>query len=209
VIKALVVGSAECVWEDVKNATNLTTFDRVYCVKMAGAYWPGHFDFWVTLHPELLPESCKERRLKGLPLGYQTVAPPQNELGVAALGYYADRRVSYCWPGMNASAGSGIYGAKVALDDGCDRVVLAGIPMTKMPFFYKHRINGTKAWSGLDSFMVGLSQAIGHMRGKVRSMSGRTKELLGAPDAEWFVEPTSGMSGMDDDPAGRKELTKC
>jgi hypothetical protein len=87
------------------------------------------------------------------------------------------RRVTYRWPGMTSSASSGIYGAKVALDDGFDRVVLAGIPMQADS---NHFTRG-KSWAQRDSFMPGFELAIPHMLGKVRSMSGLTRERLGAP----------------------------
>jgi hypothetical protein len=57
------------------------------------------------------------------------VAPLPGELGMHGAKGNISRRVSYRYQGMDSSASSGGYAAKVALDDGFDRVVLAGVPM--------------------------------------------------------------------------------
>jgi len=180
--KALVVGCAACVWDDVAAAQAMVTFDAVYCVKLAGVHWPGRFDAWVGLHPEWQEVYSRQRAGNGLPNGYETVAPPDDELGYQAKNKAIDRHVSYRWPGMTASASSGIYGAKVALDDGFDRVVLAGIPMSNASHFSRG-----KPWRDADSFWKCFLQALPHMTGRVRSMSGRTLDVLGEPSPSWLV----------------------
>ncbi len=179
---ALVIGCASCVWDDVKLAQELCTFDAVYCVKIAGIHWRGGPFVWVGLHPEWQEQYAKERAALGLHMDFETVAPPDNELGTAGKGKKIDRRVSYRYPGMNSSASSGGYGAKVALDDGADRVVLAGIPMTKET---GHFTRG-RDWLQRDAFTVGFKESVPFFAGRVRSMSGWTQEILGVPTPEWL-----------------------
>lgn len=180
--RALVVGCAANLWSDVAAARELGSFDVVYCVKAAGVHWPAAFQVWVTLHPEYMDNYEDQRRRLGLPNGYQIVAPLKTELGThGGAGRNIARRVSYRWPGMTGSASSGIYGAKVALDDGYDRVVLAGIPMTRGDHFERGQ-----PWLQLGSFMPGFEIALPHLRGHVRSMSGYTAEVLGVPNVEWL-----------------------
>lgn len=179
---ALVVGCAANVWQEVLEAQSLTVFHAVYCVKMAGVHWPGTFKVWATLHPEWMDDYEAQRRALALPNGYEIVAPLPGEVGVHGNKGNIARRVSYRWPGMNASASSGIYAAKVALEDGYDRVVLAGVPMQQDG---GHFTRG-RPWLQVDSFIPGLELALPHLKEKVRSMSGRTKELLGAPDPAWL-----------------------
>jgi hypothetical protein len=181
-VKALVVGCAANVWDDVRAAREIGEFDATYCVKMAGIHWPETFQVWVGLHPEFMDGYEAERHKLGLPNGYEIVAPLANEVGAHGKKGNITRRVTYRWDGMTASASSGIYGAKVALDDGFDRVVLAGIPMQADS---NHFTRG-KSWAQRDSFMPGFELAIPHMLGKVRSMSGLTRQRLGYPDAEWL-----------------------
>lgn len=177
----LVIGCAEGNFDEARAAIALRKPDLVYCVKIAGIHWPERFDFWVGLHPEWQADYSEQRRKLGLPDGYKTVACLSAELGKKQGEIPVDRRCSYRWPGMNSSASSGIFGAKVALED-CDKVILAGIPMNKG----KHFTRG-KPWGDLNSFADGLRHAMPHLSGRVKSMSGKTQELLGAPDAEWLA----------------------
>src|SRR5215813_5163843 len=131
---ALVVGCADCVWDEVEAAQKLATFDQFYVCKMAGIDWDEGWFHWVTLHPEYMigERGYKQTRInKGLPNDYEIVAPLTGEVG-NHWHIEVDRRVSMRWPQINAqssSGSSGLYAVKVALDDGCDRIVLAGVPM--------------------------------------------------------------------------------
>lgn len=138
------------------------------------------------------------RKAEGLPGGYEIVAPPCEEVGQHGKEGNIARRVSYRWPGMNASAGSGIYGAKIMLDDGY-RVVLAGMPMNDDPHFLKHEKWGEGNWNGVGSFLPGFEKALPHLQGRVKSMSGYTMEILGSPDPKWLAglgDPTGIMGEM-------------
>ena len=115
-------------------------------------------------------------------MDFETVAPPDSELGTEDKKRQIDRRVSYRYPGMDSSASSGGYAAKVALDDGFDRVVLAGIPMERDA---KHFTRG-KPWEQRDGFTIGFKKSVPHFAGRVRSMSGWSAELLGMPDPAWL-----------------------
>ncbi len=192
---ALIIGCAANVWDDVEAAMRLgVIYNAIYCVKMIGIYYPGKFDVWATLHPEVMDGYELERHKLGLPNGYQIVTPPSGELGSHGNKGNIIRRVSYLWSkDSNASASSGIYGAKVALADGFDKIVLAGIPMTPEAghFMPESRtvagqVRG-KIWSGHSAFVSGFNIAIPHLIGKVKSMSGYTKKTLGAPTQEWLT----------------------
>lgn len=150
---------------------------------MAGIFWPNKFDVWASLHPEWMDGYRAKRKAQGFPCGFEVVAPLEGELGKEHAKHPVDRRVSYRWPGMNASASSGIYGAKIALDDGHDRVVLAGIPMQADDGHFSRGKN----WNQCDAFLSGLRHSIPYMQGKVKSMSGLTAELLGKPSPEWLT----------------------
>lgn len=163
----LVIGCAAGVWDDIKAAQALGSFDAVYCVKQMGIHYPKKFYVWVTLHPEAMDVYEIERKALGHPGGYQIVAPPPSELGTHGKKGNIARRVSYLWPDAvtNGSASSGIYGAKVALEDGFSKIVLAGIPMTPEG---GHFLPGTKnvlgqtrgkTWDGHGAFVSGLNES--------------------------------------------------
>lgn len=192
-MKALVIGCAACVWDDLEAAEPLANYDAIYCVKQMGIHFPKKFDVWITLHPEVMDDYETQRREKGFPDGYQIVAPPPNELGMHGAKGNIARRVSYILSkDLSASASSGLYGAKVAVEDGFDRVVLAGIPMTPEGGHFlpaSRNVSGhTRGaiWSGHSSFVVGMNVALPQLKGKVRSMSGYTEKVLGAPTREWL-----------------------
>lgn len=193
---ALVIGCAACVWEDLKAAKALGSYDKIYCVKQIGIHYPEKFDVWVTLHPEAMDDYELKRSFIGLPNGYEIVAPPPGELGSHGKKGNIARRVSYLWPGAatNASASSGIYGAKVAMEDGCDRIVLAGIPMTAEGGHFAPdtknvlgQVRG-KVWETQSAFVSGFNESIPRLLGKVKSMSGYTKKVLGEPTSEWLTQ---------------------
>lgn len=177
----LVIGCAEGNFEEARQAIALRKPDLVYCVKLAGVHWHEPYDWFVGLHPEWMRDYFQERERLGYPFGFKTVTCLSAELGKKQGEIPVDRRTSYRWPGMNASASSGIFGAKVAMED-CDRVILAGVPMTTGKHFSRE-----KAWSQLGCFMQGLNQSVPFMQGRVKSMSGLTRELLGAPSPEWLA----------------------
>lgn len=180
--RALVIGCAEGVWREVRLARDLCYFHTVYCVKLAGVHYKGGRFVWVGLHPEWMEDYKKQRAALGLHMMFETVAPPDKELGSAGRGKQIDRRVPYCYPGMNSSASSGGYAAKIALEDGHDRVVLAGVPMMAD----KGHFTRKKAWGQVSAFTKGFQESIPHWNGRVRSMSGWSAKLLGEPDPAWL-----------------------
>lgn len=138
-----------------------------------------------------------ERAALGLPGGYEIVAPLDGMVGRhAGKGKNIKRKTDYRFPGMNASASSGIFAAKVAIDDGFERIVLAGIPMTKEAghFLPKTKnVNGeirSTIWNQRQNFMPGFEIAKKFLIGKVRSMSGYTAQVLGTPDRAWLEGKT-------------------
>lgn len=202
---ALVIGSARCLWDDVKAARELFRFDAVCCVKRVGIHWPEPFQVWATLHPEYMDEYEARRAALGHPGGYEIVAPLPGEVGMHGKKGRIARRISYRFDGMNASAGSGIYGAKVMLESGFDRVVLAGVPMNDDPHFLDHEKWGTGKWTGVGSFLFGFEKAAKHLMGRVKSMSGHTRDVLGAPTPEWIHchgpgAEANGRTGADAPP---------
>jgi hypothetical protein len=179
--RALVIGCSSNVWQDVEVAQNHCLFDAIYCVKLAGVHWLGPRFVWATLHPEFMDAYEAERKWLGHHMDYEIVAPLPGEVGMHGRKGNIHRRVSYRYPGMDSSASSGGYAAKIALEDGFDRVVLAGVPMDTGNHFTRG-----KPWLQRDSFTKGFQKSIPHFAGRVRSVSGWTQELLGAPDPDWL-----------------------
>jgi hypothetical protein len=179
------------VWNDVRDAVALRKYDAVYCTKQIGVVWPGTFQVWASLHPEYMDKYEAERKSLGLPNGYEIVAPLSTEVGMHGKKGNISRRVTYRWPGMTGSASSGIYAAKVALDDSY-KCVLAGVPMNKESGHFmpetknvQNQIRG-HVWQARDSFMPGFEIAVPFLKDRVKSMSGHTRDVLGYPTLEFL-----------------------
>lgn len=191
---ALVLGGADCVWEDVLKVEALVGEQwpgLVIAVNDVGCVWPRHLDHWVTLHVEKLSVWKMIRERQGFSNGYRL-------WGRRGRKTYVDHVVRP-WGGGS----SGLFGVTVAFFLGCEKIVLCGMPMEATAHFGEsvehdrgRRWNGVKghlsAWTHKDN--------VDKMRGRVRSISmvndpetGRrrpsfTRQLLGPPTRAWYRE---------------------
>lgn len=178
-MNGLVIGGAACVWQDVAALEEVIgrEWDGItLAVNDAAWAWPRRLDHFVTLHPERLPEWRAKREANGYPGGYITWG------GVWRTGVDDGPLVDRVLP-VTEVGSSGLHAALVALEVGCERVVLAGTPMDAQKHFSRGE-NWDMAWW----HRKGWEQALPKLQGRVRSMSGWTQELLGAVTLEWLQE---------------------
>jgi len=179
---AIVLGGAECVWEDVSRWEYGTY----------GASWPAiivaandigcHFpdvDHWASFHVDKFKGWMQLREAKGY-------ARPRATWGWR-VGHPVDYVVSP-WSGGS----SGMLATQVALALGCSKVILCGMPMTATAHFPESQefdANQT-VWSESDGHWRSWVRVHeeGWFEGRVRSMSGRTRQLLGEPTREWLLK---------------------
>lgn len=179
-MKVLVFGAAGGVWEEVAAAKELTSFDVVVAVKRVGYEYPEHIDHWVSFHAAMFPDWIIKRQKKGYP-------ECPNYWTSTYKGNVRYRRGETKYPNVHRvvceGGSSGLIGVMVALKVSPNpKIVLAGIPMDpdrghfnkKGPWHeaVKHR----KAW---ETYLPDLKD-------NVRSLSGWTQQLLGAPTKEWL-----------------------
>lgn len=175
----VILGGASCVWDDV------TALEEIYgkewdglviAANDIGAHWPRRLDHWVTLHAYKLGRWAELRKRYGFPDGYVTwgrdnaVPEPRRTDSVLVP-----------WGG----ACSGLFAVQVAEELGCVRTVLCGIPMTVTPHFAETTERFAAEWHGAGGYWAAW-QRHRDLMPCVRSMSGRTQELLGAPQKEWL-----------------------
>lgn len=186
---ALVVGGAACVWDDLSAYTG--SRDAVIAVNDIGAEWPEQLDAWVSLHARSFdtgPNWIKRRADNGHPRARRYFGHHGAFKGgrreYSQLQSFATP-TGYDFAGEK-SGSSGLFAAKVALVDlGFDRVVLAGVPMTPTPHFNDKRnwtkpnASGQTSAHGFRNSWLAVPQ---EYRDRMRSMSGWTRVLLGAPD---------------------------
>lgn len=181
---ALVLGGASCVWDDVRRLEELIGEHRpgvTIAVNDIGSHWPHRLDHWCTVHPENFRIWKKDRADRGYNLDYVSWA---QKLGKREVGV-VDRVCPNRW----AQGSSGYVAIGVAKEVGCSKVVLCGVPMTVTPHFAESTFHEpTQPWAGAKTHWKYWQEHAETMLGWVRSMSGNTRELLGAPDLEWLNE---------------------
>lgn len=163
-MNALVIGGAACVWDDLRALGPWGGL--VVVVNDVGACYPHRIDHWATLHPEKLAGWRMGRWKRGGNGDYTTWSRRNPEL--------VDRIISG-W----SSGSSGMLGVGVALDVGAENVVLAGIPMGSEGHFFS-----PDPWGAFETHRPAWEKRIDVLRGRVTSMSGWTRELLGAPELQ-------------------------
>lgn len=196
---ALIIGGAECVWDDLRRVEEMVGGDWpgiVIAVNDVGIHYPGRIDHWATLHAEKLDGWQRDRIHRGHGRTWTTWSRPKS----------TRRGVDRIVTGWTRGA-SGMLAVGVALDElGCDRVVLAGIPMDAQPHFRESTVHvAGRPWHAGGSHWNAWKkdEMAERLGGRVRSMSGKTRELLGAPDIEWL-----GLVPVEESSPGAGEITE-
>lgn len=171
---AAVLGGASGVWSELRSLEEILGRkpDLVVATNDAGAVYPGHLDGWATLHHEQFT-AWRVRRAGNQDYRAFCIQPHLQSVDAEI--------VREKW-----SASSGLYAAQIALDVfGASGVVLCGVPLSPEA---GHFFDRATAWDDAHVFRRGFEAALPVIRDHIRSMSGWTRELLGAPDAEWLTD---------------------
>lgn len=178
---ALIIGGAACVWSDLEKAQEFGPFDAVFAINDMLAHYPGPVDFAVSLHPENFAQWLGDRAARGFPAPQTVIAHKGNTQETRPRRYDVDELIDYRWPGMEISGSSGLFAVKIAIDKGFDRIILAGVPMDPaQPHFFD-----AGNWTPADTFWPMWVSMLGRYGAQTRSMSGRTRALLGNPPESW------------------------
>lgn len=197
-VRALVLGGADCVWDDVRRSEELlgdNWWDIVVAANDIGCHWPRHLDGWATLHPEKMLRWRAAREANGHPGGFVSIA----RTGRRMKGTDVELRYKY------NGGSSGLFAVVAAeLHFGATRRVICGIPMEKTPHFTESAEHGDgRNWSPANSHWKEWLNNAGRLAGSVKSMSvvrdhgtgtlrpSRTRALLGPPSIDW-------LEGKDD-----------
>ena len=175
--RALILGRADTVWEEIEAARALGTFDTIIAVKRIGKVYPGCIHHWVSFHPALFPSMIAEREKNGF---------------VPALNYWAPQRVVGVPTNIipNIGGSSGMLGVQVALHV-CEKAVLCGIPLTNTAQY-----DTGKEWKDALQYREVWEQMFDKMKDRIKSMSGWTQHLLGEPTKEWLGNGEQGTDNV-------------
>jgi len=178
-MKVLVIGRSAEVWAEVEAAKQLTQFDKVVAVNVAGQDYPETIDYWVSFHPVFFEHWISKRIRAGHPYSTETT---QLWSGINNGKKMTPRGVKEFIQHANYCGGSsGLLAAQVAVDvvKGT-RVVLCGIPMENT-----RRYDDERNWNEALVYRKAWLDVMPTLR-NVRSMSGWTREKLGEPTREWL-----------------------
>jgi hypothetical protein len=177
--RALIFGRAQGTWEEFEQAKTLCDFDTIIGVGKAGCDYSGELHHWVSFHTDLMPHWIDVRERNGYPPAGQFWSC--NYKGRSAR-YKSPVPVTLVEVGGGSS---GFVAVMVALEGlSINKVVLAGIPMTNAAGHYDE----TGDWNEAHKYQREWKEKVKVLEGRVKSMSGWTQELLGAPTLEWLLE---------------------
>lgn len=169
----IALGGAGGLWDELEQALDLCPTADIGAVNEAGKDYRGHLSLWATLHEEKFEKWQRHRKGNSDYLAVTHKGHPMPRI---------DRIVPERWSGS-----SGLYLVQVAVIElGYSRVICCGIPMSETPHYFDD-----KAWSVAHNYRRGWKRASEslELQGRVRSMSGWTRELLGHPTREWLAVP--------------------
>ena len=131
---SLVLGSADCLWEDLEALEELVGgpwTGKVYAVNQAGCAYPGRVDYWVSLHQENMEDWMARRRANGY-----------EDAGEVWGGIWRTKRkdIDLLWVDkilpVRLVGSSGFHAVEISLHLGEHPTVLAGMPMDRRPHFH-------------------------------------------------------------------------
>lgn len=175
----IIVGRAAAALDEYDAAQLLGAFDCCLVVGKMAVDFPHPIDHWVTFHAALYDKWSAEREARGhpAPMRYWSAIYRGRKLGE----HETSRTLDFV-PCIGGS--SGYMAVQVALDMlGLQRVVLAGIPMQADAAHY----GDARAWDEANFYWATWERNLSTLRGKLRSMSGRTRDALGAPTSTWLA----------------------
>jgi hypothetical protein len=171
----LIVGEGPTAFDDLERWWDMGIEHDVLCVNYAGRWFPCDFKYWYTYHGDHFgiprnPDTWWIKKCKALKISFNP-------------GPYIDQIVNL----SDTEGSSGLQAVWVGKQHlKYDKIILAGVPMTNEPRISPNSYNKGHYQSGF--FHIWMKyQAV--LKQFVRSMSGNTMELLGAPTKDFFQCP--------------------
>jgi len=165
----LVLGCARHVWQDL--AALGPWHGDTMAINDIGTHWAQPLTHWLSLYPKLLPAWAAIRATR-----YEASNAPRP----FTHSHRQREGIDHAWPPGIVGGGGGMAAALVGLMLGYEHVILAGVPMDGSGHYYDPpefrnpgplRANHQEAWL----------KAADLFAGRVKSLSGNTRRLLGAP----------------------------
>jgi len=171
----IVLGTAPCMWDDLERAPRGLD---VICVNGAGFLYLEPIAMWCSIHGSYMRGWIEKRRAAGASMDF---------LAYGNFSKHEDPGEVIPWNRPNGGGSSGMYAVTVALESGYDKVILCGVPLEgQQRYDYKESAEVVPSPTDYKHYRSGWINNREMFAGRVRSMSGWTRELLGAPTEEWL-----------------------
>ena len=172
----LIMGTAACLWEDLAKYDHLHDGERM-AVNDAMAYYRNfsshRLDHGAALHSDWLSVWAAAANMRCKELG---------EPGICTHSQikYLDLP-EIVWPLHRDGGTAGLFAVLIGLLMGFDRIVLAGSPIDGSRHFFESELNAVRFYSADTYRDEWLRARDAVFNGRVKSLSGRTREWLGEP----------------------------
>ena len=162
----IITGSAECLFEDFRKAIEFFDNFDLMAVNMSGICF-NNVKHLASLHHERMEAFFKAAML-------------DNGRHIITHSIKKSPYVEVVWDIFNNGGSSALFAVKVGLRLGYDKIILCGVPLTAGRRFYDY--DRVSEIGDKPTFEAWKAEKLPD---KVKSMSGRTKDLLGYPTKEW------------------------
>ena len=176
---AVVIGTGRCMHDDVKAFDPEREGAQVVAINDAILHYHRRIHHAASLHPEHPPLWRALRGTHGCEAGDILTHASHEPRHAICEHLWPD----FIWPHMELSTGgtSSLFAVFVALALGYEKVVLLGVPMDGTGHFYDAPWDNDGVFLAENIRMEWAWANERKFRGRVKSMSGRTREWLGAP----------------------------
>lgn len=168
----LVMGGARCLWSDLDQLDGGVQKwpGEIMAVNDIGAHFQGPLHHWATLHSRYMPgwRAYRQGHCYG-----DTLRAVTHALDAAP-------DIDFAWRMTPHGGNGGLFAALVGLLLGYDRIVLAGIPCDGQGHYFDPP-NVAHSGFGRDDLVEWEFFRDAFFGDRVRSLSGKTREILGAP----------------------------
>lgn len=177
---ALVVGTGPTMWADLQ-AAQWIHYPALVAVNQAGVLLHDQPLYaWASAHPEMFAGWVPQRA------AMQQRTPRPITPGVTQIVSRADAEHVTLVRDYGGRGSSGLYAVRYVLEV-AEKIVLCGVPMTPEPHACGSLQWGDDPWTEAERHRVHWERLAPEWDGRVKSLSGWTRELLGPPSPEWVL----------------------
>lgn len=181
---AVVLGSARCIWDDCAKID--FTKVEVIAINNMIMHHKGRVHHGISLHPEEPPlwrqlrwtNQCEESHVIT-----HSHRLPENNDNLPPQEFKTRHGLDYLWEIEGGRGGSsGLFAAMVGLALGYDKIILAGVPIDGTGHFFDPPGKAVNQFLGTNIKEEWDNANRNYFKGRVKSLSGRTREWLGEPE---------------------------